>query len=115
MYVSGGGIYKMEANGNFSQVMPVSSRLRGWEIAMDNLGNFYEADYPNNCIRKIDKNGNAIIIAGNGIPADIDGIGFGASFNGPTGIAIDKEGSLYVTTYNSTTGSGNKVRKVTFY
>jgi IPT/TIG domain/NHL repeat len=115
MYVSGGGIYKMEANGNFSQVMPVSSRLRGWEIAMDSLGNFYEADYPNNCIRKIDKNGNAIIIAGNGIAADIDGIGLGASFNGPTGIAIDKEGNLYVTTHNFTTGAGNKVRKLTFY
>jgi streptogramin lyase len=115
MYVAGVGIYKIADNGTFTQVMANPSQFHGWEVAIDSLGNFYEADHFNNYIRKIDKNGNITIIAGNGTAADADGIGQNSSFNGPMGIAIDKEGSLYVTTYNFNSGYGNKVRKVTFY
>jgi hypothetical protein len=115
MYVAGVGIYKVADNGTFTQVMANPSQFHGWEIAIDSLGNFYEADHFNNYIRKIDKNGIITIIAGNGMAADADGIGQNSSFNGPMGIAIDKEGSLYVTTYNFNSGFGNKVRKLTFY
>ena len=115
MYVAGVGIYKVESNGSFSQVMSNPSQFHGWEVAIDTLGNFYEADHFNNLVRKIDKNGTITVIAGSGAPSDIDGIGTQASFDGPMGIAIDKEGSLYITTYNFSSGLGNKVRKISFY
>jgi hypothetical protein len=60
----------------------------------------------------IDKNGIAKIIAGSGEAIDRDGVGLAAAFNGPQGIAIDKYGNLYVTTYNYNTSAGNKVRKI---
>lgn len=115
MYVAGVGIYKIETNGTFTQVMADASLFHGWEIAIDSSGNFYEADHFNNYIRKIDKNGIITIIAGNGTSADVDGIGLNASFDGPMGITIDKAGNLYVTTYNFNSGLGNKVRKITLY
>jgi len=115
MYVAGVGIYKVESNGNYSQVMPNPSQFHGWEVAIDTVGNFYEADHVNNLIRMIDKNGLITVIAGSGAAADVDGFGTQASFDGPMGIAIDKEGSLYVTTYNFNSGLGNKVRKISFY
>jgi len=42
----------------------------------------------------------------------MDGVGLLASFNGPQGLAIDADGNLYVSTYNYTTGAGNKIRKI---
>lgn len=84
----------------------------GWEIAVDQAGNFYEADHFNNVIKMIDKSGKINTIAGNGNAADMDGVGLLASFNGPQGLAIDADGNLYVSTYNYTTGGGNKIRKV---
>ena len=115
MYVAGVGIYKVESNGSFSQVMSNPSQFHGWEVAIDTLGNFYEADHLNNVVRKIDKTGTITVIAGNGAASDVDGFGTQASFDGPMGIAIDKEGNLYITTYNFNSGSGNKVRKISFY
>lgn len=112
MYVSAYGIYKIN-NGN-AAVVDFDDQCSGWEVAMDNAGNFYEADHFNNRIRKIDVNGNATTIAGSGIAEDVDGIGLDASFNGPQGITIDNEGNLYVTTYNYDNATGNKVRKISF-
>ncbi len=116
MYVAGVGIYKVALNNSFSQVLPDPAQFKGWEIALDTALNiFYEADHFNNRIRMIDKKGNINVIAGNGIAADIDGIGLNSSFDGPCGITIDKDGNLYVTTYNFTTSTGNKVRKITVH
>jgi uncharacterized protein YjiK len=61
----------------------------------------------------IEKNGRIVKIAGNGQSKDVDGIGLNASFDGPTGITIDREGNLYVTTYNFEKKTGNKIRKIT--
>jgi len=86
--------------------------FNGWEIAVDTAGNFYEADYFNNRIRLVEKNGRALTIAGNGVAADVDGNGINASFDGPQSIAIDAKGNLYVTTYNYEKATGNKIRKI---
>lgn len=86
--------------------------FNGWEIAADQAGNFYEADHFSNVIKMIEKNGKITTIAGNGNTADIDGVNLQASFNGPQGLAIDADNNLYVSTYNYTTGGGNKIRKV---
>jgi len=114
MFVAGLGIYKVANTGSWVQLINPPDSLHGWEIAVDTLGNFYEADHFNNLIRKIDPSGNITVIAGNGNAADADGIGLNASFDGPTGMAIDKDGNLYVSTYNFTTATGNKIRKISF-
>ena len=57
--------------------------------------------------------GNAIILAGSGNPADVDGIGLNASFNGPQGLCIDDNGVLYMTTFNYDNNGGNEVRRIT--
>ncbi|MDB5062488.1 MAG: hypothetical protein JWP67_2331 [Mucilaginibacter sp.] len=85
---------------------------KGWEIAIDSAGNFYEADHFSNNLKMIEKNGLVTVIAGSGKAEDIDGVGVNASFNGPQGITIDTNGNLYITTYNYDTKGGNKVRKV---
>lgn len=107
-------IYEISTVDGKASPVATDPTFRGWEIAIDTSGNFYLADYFSNVIRKIDKSGNASTIAGNGIAADIDGIGPDASFDGPQGIAIDAEGNLYVSTFNYSTATGNRVRKVTF-
>ena len=86
--------------------------FKGWEIAVDKDGNFYEADHFSNSLRMIEPNGIITVIAGSGEAADVDGIGLKASFNGPQGITIDGDGNLYITTFNYDTNGGNKVRKV---
>lgn len=106
------GIYKIENTGAVKAEIK-SQNLGGWEVAIDSEGNFYNADHVNNCIKIIEKNGRIVKIAGNGQPKDVDGIGLNASFDGPTGITIDHEGNLYVTTYNFEKKTGNKVRKIT--
>jgi sugar lactone lactonase YvrE len=74
-------------------------------IIIDALGNKYIADMYNNIIRKITPGGLVSTLAGSGIAGSIDGQGVAASFNGPTDIAFDLSGNLYVSdTYN------NKIR-----
>ena len=107
-------VYQISTTTGTASALATDPQFQGWEIAADTSGNFYLADHFSNRIRKIDKKGNVSTIAGNGTPADIDGIGLEASFNGPQGIAIDADGNLYITTYNYDTGGGNKVRKITF-
>ena len=106
-------IYRIKDDGTYTPVVR-DPELAGWEAVVDTAGNFYIADHFKNRIRKITPLGNVTTIAGNGIAADIDGIGTEASFDGPQGIAIDAAGNLYVTTYNYDSNTGNKVRKISF-
>lgn len=65
-------------------------------ITMDASGNLYVADFNNNIIRKITSSGVVTTVAGSGSQGSVDGIGTSASFNGPTGLAVDGSGNLYV-------------------
>ena len=77
-------------------------------VAVDGSGNLYVADSRNNEIRMITPAGVVTTLAGNTFPGSADGTGSSASFNNPSGIAIDGSGNLYVAdTYNS------EIRKVT--
>jgi len=85
-------------------------------IAVDATGNLYVADSSNHTIRKINPGGTVTTLAGKAgysLPSDQistsgDGTGSAARFSGPTGLAMDAAGNIYVV------GSGeNAIRKVT--
>jgi serine/threonine-protein kinase len=77
-------------------------------VVVDGSGNVYVADRTNNLIRKITPTGVVITLAGSGSVGSANGMGIAASFNGPSGVAIDGSGNLYVAdTYN------NRIRKIT--
>jgi sugar lactone lactonase YvrE len=78
------------------------------DVAIDASGNLYVADYGNNMIRKITPGGALSVLAGNGGAGAVDGTGTAATFNGPTGIAVDASGNVYVADYHN-----NLVRKIT--
>ncbi|MDO3628689.1 NHL repeat-containing protein [Mucilaginibacter sp. BT774] len=77
-------------------------------IAVDAAGNVYVADSGNNLIRKITPDGTVTTIAGSGSKGANDGAGNAASFNTPSGIAVDKSGNIYVADENN-----NLIRKIT--
>ncbi len=85
-------------------------------LAIDPSGdNMYIADHTNNCIRKlVIQGGNDATtfagssVANNGAGGFIDGTGTGARFSGPSGLAIDADGNLYV----ADNGNG-MIRKIT--
>ena len=77
-------------------------------VVVDKAGNLYVADGgDNNSIRKIGPDGVSTTFAG-AVEGYADGLGIAASFNTPSGLAIDGAGNLYV----ADTGN-NAIRKIT--
>ncbi|MEK6289248.1 MAG: NHL repeat-containing protein [Acidobacteriota bacterium] len=77
-------------------------------IATDRHGNIFVADTYNDCIRRISTDGQVTTIAGTGAPGYGDGQSASASFDTPSGIAIDERGDIFV----ADTGN-HAVRKIT--
>jgi len=75
-------------------------------LAVDSFGNLYHPG--SNLIRKIDSLGNVTTLAGTGSQGSDNGLGNEATFNAPTGVAIDQFGNLYVSD-----DSNNMIRKLT--
>ncbi len=79
-------------------------------VAQDANGNLYVADTNNNKIRLIAASGVSYVVstlAGSGSAGSTDGTGAAASFNRPTGVAVDASGNVYV----ADTGN-HKIRKI---
>lgn len=80
-----------------------------WGVSVDGLGNLYIADAANNRIRKVDGNGMITTVAGNGINgfSGDGGPATQASLSGPSGVAVDNVGNLYIADY-----ANYRIRKV---
>ena len=78
-------------------------------VAVDSAGNVYVADFSSDTIRKITPAGVVTTLAGTaGNFGSLDGTGSAASFNRPTGVAVDASGNVFVAdTYN------HVIRKIT--
>ncbi len=76
-------------------------------LALDAQGVLYIADHFNHAIRKLLPDGRLVTLAG-GQRGFRDGHGTEAQFNGPLGLAIGREGELYVADHLNT-----RIRKVT--
>src|ERR1051326_5130759 len=77
-------------------------------VAVDAAGNVYIADAFNNRIRKVDPSGIITTIAGNGNPGYTgDGPALSAGLNDPSGVAVDKNGNVYVAD-----NSNHRIRKI---
>ncbi|HLH57433.1 MAG TPA: hypothetical protein VKY92_27890, partial [Verrucomicrobiae bacterium] len=73
-------------------------------IAVDCFGNLYVADTGNNSIREISADGTVTTVAGaTGIAGALDGPTGQASFDRPSGIAVDFDGLVYVSDQGNST------------
>jgi sugar lactone lactonase YvrE len=83
-------------------VSTVASGFRtpsGLALAPD--GTLYVADTGNHAIRRVDPDGSVSTLAGDGTPGYADGPTHQARFNGPIGIAVARDGRIFVSdTYN---------------
>jgi streptogramin lyase len=76
-------------------------------VAVDKNDSIFIADAYNDCIRRLAKDGQVTTIAGTGTPGFNDGEGGSASFDTPSGVAVDKDGNVFVA------DTGNRaVRKI---
>jgi len=78
-------------------------------VAVDSAGDVYVADFSNQTIRKITPAGVVTTLAGTaGMAGSADGTGAAAQFSGPTGVAVDRAGNVYVADRDNQT-----IRKIT--
>ena len=84
------------------------NRLTALSLAADSDGSVVVADRDNDVIRRVAADGTVTTIAGGEVSGLLDGAGALARFNGPTGVAVDAEGNIYVA--DSFNG---RIRKIT--
>ena len=92
------------ANGDIG----VAQFQRLYQLAFDAKGNLIMTDQFNHRIRMMTPDGQVSLLAGEGEPGLKNGEGKEAQFNQPHGIAIDKNGVIYVSDFIN-----NAIRKIT--
>ena len=105
--IAGDGVATYSGDGSAATTASIAYPMG---VCMDATGNFYIADNYNNCIRKINTSGIITTIAGTGTVAGFGGDGGQATaalLNGPTAVAVDATGIIYVADLNN-----NRIRKI---
>ena len=78
------------------------------QITVDSDGNMYVADVDNHCIRMITPDGQVLTVLGKaGVRGYQDGNREDALFDGPRGVAVDKDNNIYVADF-----ANNVIRKL---
>ncbi len=72
-------------------------------------GALYVTDLLNNMVRRVTTDGRVTKVCGTGSAGGADGSGASATVNGPTGIAVDSSGNIYITEIY-----GQRVRKISY-
>jgi len=67
-----------------------------YSVAVDAYGDVYFSDTENERIRVVTPNGIINTVAGTGTAGFADGPALQAEFSGPSGIALDASGSIYI-------------------
>lgn len=103
IYAGFTGCGYQDGNLQFAQFGRISS------IAIDSFGALYVVDQDNFVIRKISPTGEVCTLAGQALtPGQQDGMKSDARFHSPQNIAVDLNGTVYVSDTN-----GRKIRKIT--
>jgi gliding motility-associated-like protein len=84
------------AKGNLDGTGAAASFNNPVGLASDAAGNLYVADAGNNLIRMITIAGVVSTIAGNNAKGNANGAALNATFNNPSGIAIDLAGNIFI-------------------
>ena len=84
-------------------VEATQSAIDPWGLAFDQAGNLFIADYASSRVRKVDTSGMITTVAGNGKGGTlVDGkAAISQPVGEPTGVAVDGQGNLYITQYNT--------------
>ncbi len=77
-------------------------------VAVDDVGNLYISDTGSHTVRRIDRDGIVMTVAGSGQPGDKDGLRSETAFSHPSGIGIDPEGNLILSD-----SQNHRIRKIT--
>jgi len=104
--IAGTGVAGFSGDGGPATAAQLKNTSR---LAIDRIGNIYVADFANERVRMISTSGIITTFAGNGVAAYIsDGVAASTtSFNGPTGLAVDTIGNVYIADQ-----SNHRIRKV---
>ncbi|MBI4664679.1 MAG: PQQ-binding-like beta-propeller repeat protein [Verrucomicrobia bacterium] len=71
------------------------------DLVMDAAGNLYVTEFNNHTVRKITPSGQVSTFVGDGRAGSVNGVGPKARLSQPGGIAIDRQGNLYVSEWGN--------------
>ena len=79
------------------------AKLTAYDVAIDHKGNLYICDLENQRIRKVDRDGIIHTIAGSGKKgySGDGGPATKAAFDGPWGVAVDRDGNVYIADHHN--------------
>jgi hypothetical protein len=97
--IAGNGVSGFSGDGG----QATAAQISGPNGVIDASGNLYIADYGNNRVRKINSSGVMSTLAGNGIGSysGDGGQATAAEVSGPTGVAVDATGNVYIADENN--------------